>query len=119
MTDTTDLNKALTGLVSIACKLPSGLTISHAGKTVTLNGANSEGAIVGFGITKNVDADWFAAWAAESRHSAVESGSIFANTGSKIAGEAKEKRDDITTGMEPLNGDKPGVGVERVAPIGG
>jgi hypothetical protein len=112
-------NKPTDGKVSVACKLPAGLTILHDGKSVTLNGSNHDGAIAGFGITKDVNAAWFNDWAETSQHPAVTNGAIFTNSGSKISGEAKEKRNEVTGGFEPLDGSKPMQGIERVEPMGG
>lgn len=104
--------------VSIACKLPAGLIIRHGDKTVTLAGSNSPTAVAGFGITKDVDAEWFKEWSEKSQHPAVRNGSIFANTAAKVGGEAKEKSGDVKTGLEPLDGTKPGPGIEAVPAIG-
>ena len=97
--------------VSVACKLPAGLIIAHDGKTVQLNGSNHAGAVAGFGITKDVDAAWFDAWAEHSQHPAVTNGAIFANSGAKVHSEAKEKRNDVKGGFEPLDGEEPMAGI--------
>lgn len=100
----------------IACKLPSGLTVEHAGKSVTLNGANHDRAVAGFGMTHDVDADWFKAWADENpAFPPLKSGAIFiATTPAKAEGAAEERTDDasVQTGMEPIDPNKPGNGVE-------
>lgn len=105
--------------VNILCKLPQGLKITHAGKTVTLVGANKSGNRFGFGVTKDVDGDWFKDWLDKGHGStfpAVKNGSIFAMTGTpdKAADAAAERRKDakVQTGLEPLDPENPGEGVE-------
>ena len=106
--------------VSVACKLPAGLIIrTDDGKTIKLLGSNDPGAIAGFGITKDVNAEAFDKWAEKSQHPAVRNGSIFTNTAGKVAGEAKEKADDVKSGLEPLDGAKPMAGIERVPDMRG
>jgi len=102
--------------VSVACKLPQGLTITHKDITLTLKGANSSGNRLGFGVTEGVDGDWFADWATTDAKDfpAVKRGMIFAmDTAAKAKDAAKERRGDksVQTGLEPLNPDKPAAGV--------
>lgn len=100
---------------TVACKLPNGLTIAHRGHTVTLAGANDDGNRFGFGLTENVEADWFRDWITTDGKDldAVKSGAIFEH-GSKTADAAKERQNDpdVQTGQEPLNPSNPGLGVE-------
>lgn len=102
--------------VSVACKLPQGLVLSHKGKTVQLTGANASGNRFGFGITKDVDADWFDDWTKTDGKDfpAVKIGAIFAMPAAKIVDAAAERRKDgaVQTGLEPLDPNKPGMNVE-------
>jgi len=104
--------------VNVACKLPQGIKIRHKGKEVVLVGANASGNRFGFGITKNVDGDWFNDWKTTDGKAfpAVVNGSIFAIAGTteKAQDAAKERQRDtkVQTGLEPLDPDKPGDGVE-------
>jgi hypothetical protein len=98
-------------MVQVACKLPNGLTITHDGKTVTLNGANDSGNRFGFGFTdvKDMDIeDWLATDGKDLP--AVRHGSIF------VGGpdQAKERMYDasVQTGQEPLSPLNPGEGIE-------
>jgi len=100
--------------VNIACKLPNGLQITVDGKTVVLNGANDAGAKFGFGITPDVDADFYKKWAESvGKFPAVKNGSIFAYSGD-IANAARERASDpaVMTGQEPLNAEAPMAGIE-------
>jgi hypothetical protein len=105
-------------LVNVACKLPAGLTITHKGKTVTLVGSTKSGNRFGFGITRDVDGDWFKDWATTDAKDfpPIKNGSIFAMAGTteKIADAGAERRADpvVQTGLEPLDPSKPGKGVE-------
>jgi hypothetical protein len=97
-------------MAQVACKLPTGLTITHGEKTVTLNGANSSGNRFGFGFTdvKDMDiADWLETDGKDLP--AVKNGSIF--IGGPDA--AKERQNDrsVQTGLEPLNPSEPGIGI--------
>ncbi len=99
--------------MKVACKLPNGLTIKHKDVTVTLNGATHSSAVGGFGVTLDVDADWFKSWQEEAKDfPAVSNGSIFAFDRDTAA--VRERRNDPTvrTGLEPLNPDAPAPGVE-------
>lgn len=103
------------GEVIVACALPSGLTASHEGTTVTFAGANAPGAVLGFGVTTDVDRDWYEAWAASMGDFApLKKGLIFARS-SGMADAIKERAPETVTGFEGLNGDKPGPGLEKVA----
>lgn len=99
-------------LCAVACKLPQGLTVSHKGKTVTLKGATHSGNRFGFGITEDVDADWFADWMKTDAKDfpAVKNGSIFIMPDAARAEDAgKERRGDaeVQSGAEPLDPEKP------------
>ena len=103
--------------VTVACKLPHGIELTHKGKTVTFNGANHPEALVGHGLTNNVDADWFKDFLdTDGKDFApVVNHLLFANAKDTV-GEAEEKAADptIKTGLEPIDPDAPGGGIEQV-----
>lgn len=107
--------------VRVACKLPAGLTVDHmAPKSdtthkFTLNGANSPGAVAGYGMT-DVDADLFKSWISnEGKDFApVKNGLIFAAEGGKAEGAAKERK-TVKTGAEPIDPTAPARGIEPTA----
>lgn len=109
--------------ISVACRLPSGFTIDHLGDKLTLNGPLDPGAILGFGITRDVNADWFKSWAEGGKDAddkpigvgksfaPLGSGAIFPIDSNDVAGAVRE-RTGATTGFEPLNADAPMDGIE-------
>jgi len=103
-------------IVSVACKLPQGIHLTHKGKTVKLAGANACNNRFGFGVTPGVDGDWFNDWATGDGKdfAAVKNGSLFAMAAPKIADAVTERRADpsVQTGLEPLDPDQPGNGLE-------
>lgn len=100
---------------AIACKLPNGLTIDHKDTTVTLAGANSPNARFGFGITPEVDADWWKDWSTTVGKDipAVKNGSIF-GFDLDDDGALRERSEDprVLTGQEPLDPEAPAPGIE-------
>lgn len=119
-------------VVYVQNKLPWGLEIfleqdgidEATGKTVrvarpetkvTLAGANSSNVIGGYGITP-VDADFWETWLKDHREFApVKSGAIKAQpTRERAAAQAIDEATLITK-LEPLDPDKPGVGLQRVS----
>jgi hypothetical protein len=103
--------------VTIACKLPAGLEVTHKGQTVKLNGWHVPGAVSGYGMTHNVDADWFADFSAtHAEYPPIERGMIFANaTPDGARDQAIERTGNVASGFEAVNPDKPGPGLERAA----
>jgi len=115
--------------ITIACNLPHGIHLQRyqfkdkhdgivafraaeaLGDRVTLNGANHESAIMGFGITENVDAEWFAAWLEENQDIAfVKNGSIVAHAkAAHVEGAVKEKKGKQKTGFEKIDPNSHGV----------
>lgn len=112
--------KATTGATcSLACNLPHGLIIIHRDRKLVVNGANHTRAIqtgtafsARWGITHDVDEDWFDDWAATSDHPAVANGLIRKNAQAKIEAEAQAVADAIPTGTDQVDPDAPGEGVE-------
>lgn len=116
------------GTVTIACKLPNGLFMETKDKNGVLIGKRQEirGSAVKFGmppisiyggyaLTTDVDADLVDRWMAANQNSdLVQKKWIFAYAkSSDAAAQAKEMADE-KCGLEPMNPDKPGKGLERV-----
>lgn len=106
----------MAGTVTVACKLPGGFRAEFDGKTVMFNGwhvGHDEGAkTAGFGLTPNVDADWYEGWVKSvGDFPAVINGVIFAQSASKAADEAKEKNKSVKSGFEQKTADDLGVQV--------
>ncbi len=138
-------NKGSSNTVSVACKLPNGLilqlykmeTRSEAtmmgfrdvkvavpvGERITLNGnavhvdrAPKHEIMNGFGITRNVPAEFFTQWLKDNHDmKAVREGMIFAcDSNGRMADESRDKQ-SIRTGLEPLDTSKPVVPGVRTA----
>ena len=101
--------------VTVGCKLPHGLQITVGNTTVDLKGVNSSQLIGGHGITENVDKDFFEKWMSLNKDAAaVKNGLIFAHEKtSNTKAEASEKKDN-KNGVEGINPEKPGPGIEPV-----
>lgn len=108
--------------VTVACKLPHGLHLDLKGRErVTVRGTavpfgTAAHDIGGFALTPNVDADFFAAWLEAYKNlEVVKRRLIFAYPKTQDAtAQALELRDE-RSGLEPLDPDKPGAGIERVS----
>lgn len=101
---------------AIACKLPNGVTLEHKGEKVTLAGSNSPNARFGYGITHDVDPEWFDSWVEEvgKGFPPYSTGAIFKLEDASDDGELREKEDDpaLRTGQEPLDPNAPAPGIE-------
>ena len=98
--------------VIVGCKLPHGLIIKTGGKSVTLNGANSSRIVGGYGLT-SVDKDVFEAWKAEyASFEPLKSGLIFEQANERSAVSQATEQQEIKSGLEPLDLDKPAAGVK-------
>lgn len=98
--------------VTVGCKLPNGIIIEQGGKTISLNGANSARIAGGHGLTV-VDGNLFTAWMeAHKDFAPVKKGLIFAHESPKRVEEMAAEREENKTGMEPIDPEKPGGGVE-------
>lgn len=113
-----DMNdkKNMTGdTVIVGCKLPCGLMITLGGKTVELAGARESNVIGGFGLTYGVDADFFQAWKKTyAELDVVKKELVFAYGDERSTRDMAKEREKERTGLEALNPDKPGPGLERV-----
>jgi hypothetical protein len=98
--------------VSVGCKLPHGLHLDVGDVRVTLAGTNAAQVIGGYGITENVDKDFFDKWMSLNRESAaVKGGFIFAHDKAEhVKGKAAERK-DVRNGFEGLDPKKPGPGI--------
>ncbi|MGZ9981548.1 hypothetical protein ACXXCT_08770 [Bordetella bronchiseptica] len=101
--------------VIVACKLPNGMILDIPGaKSVTLNGANHPEAIAGHGFTE-VDAAFWDAWTKlYPDFQPLKKELIFAQGGERSATSKAKERKGEKTGLEGLDPDKPGKGLERV-----
>lgn len=98
--------------VIVGCKLPHGLIIKTGGKSATLKGANSSRIVGGYGFTP-VDKDFFEAWKAEyASFEPLKSGLIFEQANERSAVSQATEQQEIKSGLEPLDLDKPAAGVK-------
>lgn len=115
--------------VTVACKIPNGIIIEHAGKKATLNGSNvaiSAPHYVamphltpgGYGITPNVDEALWNGWSVEYKDSFfLKDGLIFAaSKSSDVTAQASEKK-AIKSGLEGIDPEKPGAGIKKYDPL--
>lgn len=91
----------------IGCKLPSGLTINHAGQSVTLSGTNASNLINGFGITHHVPAElWEGFLKTFAQQPIIKNGIVFAVTDKQSAQDAAAERAGQKTGLEQVDANK-------------
>jgi hypothetical protein len=111
------------GTVTVACRLPHGLHLELKDqKRVTIRGFSIPYGLPamsisnGFALTPGVDADFFERWMTVNKDlDLVQRRLIFAHVkSSDAAAQAKEMADE-KSGLEPLNPDAPGTGLERVS----
>ncbi|WJZ70076.1 hypothetical protein [Pantoea phage PA-1] len=94
----------------IGCKLPNGLRIGHGADRVELKGANDSALINGFGITKDVSAEvWDAFAKAHADGPLIRNGIVFAVSDEKSAADASLERSKQKTGLEQANAAAAGV----------
>ena len=104
--------------ITVACKLPHGLNLGPGpdGRNVVLNGARhaSSGAAAGFGLTSNIDAEWWERWKADHKgFSALANGLIF-DAGRRDHAQAESvTREGLKTGLERLDPDALPAGLEE------
>lgn len=109
------------GTVTVACKIPNGLHLDLKGRErVTVRGpafkwGEPNPAIGGYALTHDVDADYWAAWLAAYKDAPfVKNRHIFAYPKIADATAAAVELQDEKCGLEPIDPDKPGPGLERV-----
>lgn len=115
------------GTVTIACKLPNGLHLEVPGRgRVTLNGNATQVGVVPehqishqYGLTFGVDEDFWNEWV-KLHHllDIVKKRFVFAHEKvSMVQGEAREMQ-EVRTGLERLDPDKPAPGIASDQPAG-
>jgi hypothetical protein len=100
------------GTVTIGCSLPSGFTMTVGEVSVVLKGGGAPDAIAvsldkSYGLTRDVDEDFFLAWLAGvgENFAPYKSGAIIVQTkDDSVADEAKDMA-KVKTGFEGLNPD--------------
>jgi hypothetical protein len=114
-------NEKTTTTVTVAAKLPNGVHLDlqkdNGQRTrVTLNGFNHSDAVGGFGMTHNVNAAFFAEWLEKNKSlDMVKNGLIFAHAEVKSVVDVALNSEDLKSGLEPLNPDKPAPGIEPLS----
>lgn len=101
-------------VVTVGCKLPNGLLIDVDGKVVHLLGANSSNVIGGYGLTENVDKDYFEKWLKQHANQRYVKGEmVFAQSKTNSAQSKASENASVKTGLEGLPQDKPVEGVVK------
>lgn len=101
-------------VVTVGCKLPNGLLIDVDGKVVHLLGANSSNVIGGYGLTENVDKDYFEKWLKQHANQRYVKGEmVFAQAKMNSAQSKASENASVKTGLEGLPQDKPVEGVVK------
>ena len=107
--------------VTVACKLPAGIHLDLPGKRVTLRGIAvpyGEPPVIvpgGYALTPDVDADFMTKWLElYSTMDIVVKQILYVMPKSSEARSRAKELTEIKTGLEPINPDKPGVGLEPV-----
>ncbi|WP_241364100.1 hypothetical protein [Klebsiella pneumoniae] len=99
--------------IVVGCKLPCGLTISHKGKSIELKGARDSRILNGYGLTENVDEDFFNAWLEKYKNlEVVKKELIFSYSDLSSAQDAASERIKEKTGLEGLDPKKPAPGIK-------
>lgn len=101
-------------VVTVGCKLPNGLLIDVDGKVTHLLGANSSNVIGGYGLTENVDKDYFEKWLKQHANQPYVKGEmVFAQAKTNSAQSKAAENASVKTGLEGLPQDKPVEGVVK------
>jgi len=101
-------------VVTVGCKLPNGLLIDVDGKVVHLLGANSSNVIGGYGLTENVDKEYFEKWLKQhAKQPYVKGEMVFAQAKTNSAQSKASENASVKTGLEGLPQDKPVEGVVK------
>jgi hypothetical protein len=111
----------MAGTVTVACRYPPGLHLELKGHPrITVRGpsvawGDPPHAIGGFAMTHGVDADFMAAWLTANKElDMVKKNLIFTCPKPADAAAAATDLREAKSGLEPLDPDKPGPGLERV-----
>lgn len=101
--------------VIVGCKLPHGLKITLEGKTVVLNGTKSSVIAGGYGLTHDVDKDFFDKFLSTYKDVPyVKNKMVFAQGKQASAESQAAELQNEVSGFEGINPDKPAPGIERV-----
>lgn len=101
-------------LISVGCKLPSGLHLDHEGVRVTLNGSNSSSIIGGFGLTQVEQAFWDAWKKTHADFEPLKQGLIFAQEKENNARAEASDKQALENGFEGIDPAKPGKKVKGI-----
>lgn len=105
----------ISGTVTIGCKLPCGLVMTFGGKSVELRGSRASRILNGYGLTENVDEEFWEAWKkAHAKLPYVKNELVFAYADTRSAQDMAQERQNERTGLEGLDPDKPGKDLEKV-----
>lgn len=106
--------------VVIGCKLPNGLALDLPGKArVIVAGTNSAALVGGHGITRDVDAAFWAEWKKVHKgFQPLEDGLIFAYNDEATTQAAAIERSEEKSGFEPIDPNKPGAGLTPEPRVG-
>lgn len=102
--------------VTVGCKLPNGIILEVGEKRQLINGANASAVIGGYGLTENVDKEFFDKWMADHADlKFVKAELIFANdkTNNTVA-QAKEHADE-ESGFEGVDPTQKPAGLTEAA----
>lgn len=98
--------------VVVGCKLPHGIIINQAGKTIALAGANSSRIVGGFGMT-SVDKDLMDVWMKDHKEFApVKQGLIFVQESSGKAKDEATEKAEVKSGFEGIDPENPAPGIK-------
>ena len=113
----------MSGFCTVACKLPFPLLLRLPGRPeVEIKGfsipygVSAQMSIVGgYALTPNVDADFFEEWMMVNENlDLVKNKLIFASAKASDATAQAREMSETKSGLEPINPDKPGKGLETV-----
>lgn len=112
--------------VTVACKLPNGVHLDIRGRgRVTLRGTAVAFGVApvivpgGYALTPDVDEDWWNAWLDLSRDlDIVKKQIVFAMPKPVEARARAREMAELRTGLEPMDPDKPGPGLQKVGVAG-
>ncbi len=118
-----DKNDNSPSRVTVYCKTPHGLVAeltNTAGevKRVVFNGANhvsaERGLVLGYGVTENVDAEFYDAWAkANAKRLFLVNRAVYATRDVASAAAKAKELEKEKLGFEGLDPEKPGPGLKK------
>ncbi len=100
-------------MITIGCKLPHGIVAQVSDTQIHINGANSSQVIGGYGQTV-VDKSFYEQWASIYKDAAFFVNElVFIVKDARSFKDAATERQDVATGVEGVNPDKPGLGIKE------